>query len=109
MFGAVDDKPFKYDVEKAKELLEKAGLKDGLSITLDVRNNQPYVGIAESIQQTMAKAGINVEILQGDGKLTTTKVRARKHQLALGIWGRIIGTHTLMPSHSPTTQIMVMK
>lgn len=87
MFGAVDDKPFKYDVEKAKELLEKAGLKDGLSITLDVRNNQPYVGIAESIQQTMAKAGVNVEILQGDGKLTTTKVRARKHQLALGIWG----------------------
>lgn len=87
MFGATDDNPFNYDVEKAKELLEKAGLKDGISVTLDVRNNQPYVGIAENIQQTMAKAGVNVEILQGDGKLTTTKVRARKHQLALGIWG----------------------
>lgn len=87
MFGATDDNPFDYNVEKAKELLEKAGLKDGISVTLDVRNNQPYVGIAESIQQTMAKAGVNVEILQGDGKLTTTKVRARKHQLALGIWG----------------------
>ncbi|MFD1198767.1 ABC transporter substrate-binding protein [Brucella gallinifaecis] len=87
MFGATDDKPFDYNVEKAKELLEKAGLKDGISVTLDVRNNQPYVGIAESIQQTMAKAGVNIEILQGDGKLTTTKVRARKHQLALGIWG----------------------
>jgi len=87
MFGATDDKPFKYDVAKAKELLEKSGLKDGISITLDVRNSQPYVGIAESIQQTMAKAGVNVEILQGDGKLTTTKVRARKHQMALGIWG----------------------
>jgi len=87
MFGATDDNPFDYNVDKAKELLEKAGLKDGISVTLDVRNNQPYVGIAESIQQTMAKAGVNVEILQGDGKLTTTKVRARKHQLALGIWG----------------------
>ncbi|QWK80188.1 MULTISPECIES: ABC transporter substrate-binding protein [Brucella/Ochrobactrum group] len=87
MFGATDDKPFKYDVAKAKELLEKAGLKDGINITLDVRNTQPYVGIAENIQQTMAKAGVNVEILQGDGKLTTTKVRARKHQMALGIWG----------------------
>lgn len=87
MFGATDDNPFDYNVVKAKELLEKAGLKDGISVTLDVRNNQPYVGIAESIQQTMAKAGVNVEILQGDGKLTTTKVRARKHQLALGIWG----------------------
>lgn len=87
MFGATDDKPFKYDVAKAEELLEKAGLKDGINITLDVRNTQPYVGIAENIQQTMAKAGVNVEILQGDGKLTTTKVRARKHQMALGIWG----------------------
>lgn len=87
MFGAVDDKPFKLDVEKAKQLLADAGLKDGFSIKLDVRNTQPGVGIAESIQQTFGKAGIQVELLQGDGKLTTTKVRARKHELSLGIWG----------------------
>ncbi|WP_425598963.1 ABC transporter substrate-binding protein [Brucella intermedia] len=87
MFGAVGDKPFSYDVDKAKELLANAGLKDGFKVTLDVRNTQPFVGIAESIQQTMGKAGVQVEILQGDGRLTTTKVRARKHQMALGIWG----------------------
>lgn len=87
MFGAVDDKPFKLDVEKAKKLLADAGLKDGFSITLDVRNTQPNVGIAENIQQTFGKAGIKVELLQGDGKLTTTKVRARKHELSLGVWG----------------------
>ena len=87
MFGAVDDKPFKLDFEKAKQLLADAGLKDGFSIKLDVRNTQPGVGIAESIQQTFGKAGIQVELLQGDGKLTTTKVRARKHELSLGIWG----------------------
>ncbi len=87
MFGAVNDKPFKLDVEKAKQLLADAGLQDGFSITLDVRNTQPNVGIAESIQQTFGKAGIKVELLQGDGKLTTTKVRARKHELSLGIWG----------------------
>lgn len=87
MFGAIDDKPFKLDVDKAKQLLSDAGLQDGFSVTLDVRNTQPNVGIAESIQQTFAKAGIKVELLQGDGKLTTTKVRARKHQLSLGIWG----------------------
>ncbi|WP_022711413.1 ABC transporter substrate-binding protein [Pseudochrobactrum sp. AO18b] len=87
MFGAIDDKPFKLDVDKAKQLLADAGLQDGFSVTLDVRNTQPGIGIAESIQQTFAKAGIKVELLQGDGKLTTTKVRARKHQLSLGIWG----------------------
>ncbi|WP_439272116.1 ABC transporter substrate-binding protein [Pseudochrobactrum sp. HB0163] len=87
MFGAIDDKPFTLDVEKARQLLADAGLQNGFSITLDVRNTQPNVGIAESIQQTFAKAGIKVELIQGDGKLTTTKIRARKHQLALGIWG----------------------
>lgn len=87
MFGAIDDKPFTLDVEKAKQLLADAGLKDGFTVTLDVRNTQPGVGIAESIQQTFGKAGIKVELLQGDGKLTTTKVRARKHELSLGIWG----------------------
>lgn len=87
MFGAVGDKPFTLDVEKAKQLLADAGLQDGFSVTLDVRNTQPNVGIAESIQQTFGKAGIKVELLQGDGKLTTTKVRARKHELSLGVWG----------------------
>ncbi|MDP9835980.1 peptide/nickel transport system substrate-binding protein [Neorhizobium huautlense] len=85
--GASDEKPYKLDVAKAKELLEKAGLKDGFSVTMDVRNTQPVTGIAESVQQTLAQAGIKLSIIPGDGKQTLTKYRARTHDIYIGQWG----------------------
>lgn len=85
--GALEDKPYKLDVAKAKELLAKAGLKDGFTVTMDVRNTQPVTGIAEAFQQSAAKAGIKVEIIPGDGKQTLTKYRARNHDIYIGQWG----------------------
>lgn len=87
VLGALDSNPYKFDVVKAKELLEKAGLKDGFSVTFDVRNTQPVTGIAESFQQTAAQAGVKIEIIPGDGKQTLTKYRARNHDLYIGQWG----------------------
>ncbi|AZO09925.1 ABC transporter substrate-binding protein [Mesorhizobium sp. M3A.F.Ca.ET.174.01.1.1] len=86
--GAVDDNPFKLDVAKAKELLAKAGLPDGFSVTMDVRSKQPETGMAESIQQTLGQAGIKLEIIPGDGKQTLTKYRARNHDIYIGQWGQ---------------------
>jgi peptide/nickel transport system substrate-binding protein len=88
VLGALDEKPFKFDVAKAKELLAKAGLPDGFTITMDVRSNQPTTGIAESIQQTAAQAGIKIDIIPGDGKQTLTKFRARTHDIYIGVWGQ---------------------
>jgi len=85
--GALDENPYKFDVAKAKELLAKAGLKDGFSVTIDVRNTQPVTGIAESIQQSVAQAGIKMDIIPGDGKQTLTKFRARTHDIYIGQWG----------------------
>ncbi|APO69672.1 dipeptide ABC transporter substrate-binding protein [Rhizobium gallicum] len=85
--GALDEIPFKLDVAKAKELLAKAGLADGFSVTMDVRNTQPVTGIAESMQQTLAQAGVKLEIIPGDGKQTLTKYRARTHDMYIGNWG----------------------
>ncbi|WP_199194883.1 ABC transporter substrate-binding protein [Phyllobacterium phragmitis] len=87
MLGELDETPYKLDVDKAKELLAEAGLKDGFSITADIRSIQPDSGIAESVQQTFAKAGIKLEIIQGDGKQTLTKYRARNHDIYYGQWG----------------------
>ncbi|KAB1088098.1 ABC transporter substrate-binding protein [Neorhizobium galegae] len=87
ILGSLDDKPYKLDVAKAKDLLAKAGLKDGFSVTMDVRNNEPTTGIAQSIQQTFAQAGIKMEIIPGDGKQTLTKYRARTHDIYIGYWG----------------------
>ena len=85
--GALDSNPYLLDVARAKELLAKAGLPDGFTVTMDVRNNQPVTGIAESFQQTAGQAGIKVEIIPGDGKQTLTKYRARNHDIYIGQWG----------------------
>jgi peptide/nickel transport system substrate-binding protein len=85
--GALEDKPYGLDVAKAKELLAKAGLPDGFTVTMDVRNTQPVTGIAENVQQTLAQAGIKLEIIPGDGKQTLTKYRARQHDIYIGQWG----------------------
>lgn len=85
--GALEDKPYKLDVAKAKELLEKAGLKDGFTLTMDVRNTEPVTGISQSFQQSLAQAGIKMEIIPGDGKQTLTKYRARQHDMYIGQWG----------------------
>ncbi|HEY0274847.1 MAG TPA: ABC transporter substrate-binding protein, partial [Paenirhodobacter sp.] len=85
--GALNDTPYKLDVAKAKELLAKAGLPDGFTVTMDVRSTQPVSGVAESIQQTAAQAGVKIEIIPGDGKQTLTKYRARNHDIYIGQWG----------------------
>lgn len=85
--GAVNDNPYSLDVEKAKALLAEAGLPDGFTVTMDVRSTQPITGIAEAVQGTLAKAGIKVEIIPGDGKQTLTKYRARTHDIYIGVWG----------------------
>jgi len=88
VLGELDENPYKLDVAKAKELLAKAGLADGFSVTMDVRNTQPITGVAESIQQTLAQANIKMEIIPGDGKQTLTKYRARTHDIYIGQWGQ---------------------
>jgi len=85
--GALDDNPYSLNVAKAKELLAKAGLADGFTVTMDTRNNADITGIAEAIQQTLAQANIKLEIIPGDGQQTLTKYRARNHDIYIGQWG----------------------
>ncbi|MBC7141181.1 MAG: ABC transporter substrate-binding protein, partial [Rhodobacteraceae bacterium] len=85
--GALNDNPFSLDVAKAKELLAEAGLPDGFTVTMDTRNTPEITGIAQAIQQTMAEAGITMELIPGDGQQTLTKYRARNHDIYIGRWG----------------------
>ena len=87
LLGAAKENPYKLDVDKAKALLAKAGLPSGFKVTMDVRTVQPAQGIAEAVQQTAKRAGIDIEILPGDGKQTLTKYRARTHDIYIGQWG----------------------
>ncbi len=86
LLGASKDRPYKLDVAKAKALLAKAGLPQGFKMTIDMRTIQPVQGITEAVQQTLKLAGIELEILPGDGKQTLTKYRARSHDSYIGQW-----------------------
>jgi peptide/nickel transport system substrate-binding protein len=87
LLGAAKENPYKLDVAKAKALLAKAGVGNGFKVTIDMRTVQPEQGITEAIQQTFKQAGIDLEILPGDGKQTLTKYRARQHDIYIGRWG----------------------
>lgn len=85
--GAIDDKPYSLNLAKAKELLAKAGLPNGFTVTMDVRSVSPITDIAQAIQASWAQAGVKLELIPGDGKQTLTKYRARTHDIYIGQWG----------------------
>ena len=85
--GALDDAPFKLDVDKARQLLAQGGYPDGFKISIDVPDGSPYLEMAQSIQATFAKAGVELQIIASDDKQQTSKIRSRKYQTAIGRWG----------------------
>ncbi|MEZ5925888.1 MAG: ABC transporter substrate-binding protein [Hyphomicrobiaceae bacterium] len=85
-FASYDENPFHLDVEKAKGLLKEAGYPDGFNVRIDSFNTSPMVEIYQSIQQTMAQAGIKAEIVQHDAKDVFTLYRARQHQIVGLYW-----------------------
>jgi len=85
--GALNETPFTYDPDKAKQILADAGVELPITVTLDVINSTPFTDIAQSLQSTFADAGINFDILPGTGAQVITKYRARTHEAMLLYWG----------------------
>ncbi|MGH6922410.1 MAG: ABC transporter substrate-binding protein [Propylenella sp.] len=85
--GAIEDKPYKLDVDKAKELLAAAGYADGFDVEISVRNQQTAMDIAAAIQNTLGQAGIRATIKSGAGTEILDSYRARTHELIVQNWG----------------------
>jgi len=85
--GALEDTPFTYDPEKARQILADAGIATPINVTLDVINSTPFTDMAQSLQAGFAEAGINLEIIPGTGSQVITKYRARTHEAMLLYWG----------------------
>lgn len=85
--GSLDDNPYSFDPDKAKKILADAGVKTPIKATLDVINAQPFTDMAQSLQASFAKGGIDFEIIPGTGSQVITKYRARTHQAMLLYWG----------------------
>ncbi|MEZ0605527.1 ABC transporter substrate-binding protein [Paraburkholderia sp. IW21] len=84
--GALNTNPYQQNVAKARALLAKAGLANGFTVKMDVRNDYPYNEIAQAVQANLAQANIKVEIIPGDNKQTLAKYRARQHDIYIGEW-----------------------
>ncbi|MGH7056815.1 MAG: ABC transporter substrate-binding protein, partial [Acetobacteraceae bacterium] len=85
--AALTEQPFKRDTAKAKKLLAEAGYGKGLSLTMDYISEAPYAQVAQAIQADLAGIGMKVQLIPGEQKQVFSKMRARKHQLILSIWG----------------------
>jgi peptide/nickel transport system substrate-binding protein len=82
-FGACVAPYFSLDVEKAKSLLQKAGLEKGFTLTLDTTNLE----LAQALQSMLKKAKITLDILHAsEARQVLTKMRQRKHDLGLSQW-----------------------
>ncbi|NND91583.1 MAG: ABC transporter substrate-binding protein [Granulosicoccus sp.] len=84
--GAIDDRPFDFNLEKARALLAEAGVEN-LEFEAGVREAQERIEIAQSLQNTFAQAGVTMNITIGTGKQILTRYRARELDMYLGAWG----------------------
>ena len=84
--GALTTTPYKLDPDRAKSILTQAGITN-LEIDMDLINAPRFMDMAQSMQATMAKAGIKLNLLPGTGAQVITRYRARQHQAMLLYWG----------------------
>ncbi|VDS08526.1 putative D,D-dipeptide-binding periplasmic protein DdpA precursor [Paracoccus haematequi] len=84
--GALDDNPWTYDVEKAKKLIDDAGMS-GKTIVTKVRDLREYTDVAQALQASMAQAGLTLEIQQMTGAQVLDAYRAREVPVFIGEWG----------------------
>jgi len=84
--GAVNDTPYSYDPEKAKAILQKAGLTN-VSFDLSTSNQPPYLDIAQALQGSFAKGGVKINVQPGLSSEVSTNVKAHKYQATLNAWG----------------------
>jgi peptide/nickel transport system substrate-binding protein len=85
--GSLEETPYSFDPERAREILEEAGIETPINATLSVRNSQDRMEIAQSIQNTFAQAGININLSVGAGAEVLGEYRARQHEITLQAWG----------------------
>lgn len=85
--GALEEKPFSYDMAAARAALAASDHPDCGPIKISVRDAQERLDIAQSLQNTWGQLGCEVELIVGTGAQTLDRYRAREHDIYLGAWG----------------------
>ncbi|WP_415129091.1 ABC transporter substrate-binding protein [Paracoccus sp. (in: a-proteobacteria)] len=84
--GASDENPWTHDIEKARKILADAGVTSG-TVKTAVRDITEYVNVAQTLQASMAQAGLTLEIQQMTGAQVLDAYRARSVSIFIGEWG----------------------
>jgi len=69
---------YPYDVDKAKELLAKAGHPDGISFEAVTPDTSLYVQLATALQDMLKKAGIDMKLRTVPGQEINTELYVKK-------------------------------
>ncbi len=85
--GVLEDKPYRFDPNRAKALLTQAGLPNGFTVSMDHNNAQPWADIAQALQASFGQVGVRVTLIPGEARQVITKMRARQHELLMQRWG----------------------
>ena len=85
--GALEEKPFTFDMDEAKAALAASAYPDCGPIKISVRDAQERLDIAQSLQNTWGQLGCDIELIVGTGAQTLDRYRAREHDIYLGAWG----------------------
>jgi peptide/nickel transport system substrate-binding protein len=74
-------KPYAFDAEKAKKLLEEAGYKDGFEFELSTSQNESWgLPIVEAMIPMLAKVGIKVKVKQMEVSVLVDTMRKADYQ-----------------------------
>ncbi len=85
--GALEDKPYSFDLDKAKAALAESGHPNCGPIKISVREAQERLEISQSLQNTWGQLGCDIELIVGTGAQTLDRYRAREHDIYMGAWG----------------------
>ncbi|MFI0476434.1 ABC transporter substrate-binding protein [Paracoccus jiaweipingae] len=81
--GVLEDRPWAYDIEKARQILKDAGIGGG-TITTKVRDIPEYIDTAQALQNAMAQVGLVLNIQPVAGAQVLDAYRARDLALFIG-------------------------
>lgn len=77
---------YKYDLEKAKALMEEAGYADGFDLTIWCDNATQEIKGATFIKQQLAQININVEVVPYDAGTMDADIYVERDEATIQMW-----------------------